>query len=123
VLLDKGVGFLVAGDGTGSSWNTGYLCLFGNVSGLDLVTESIDNFRLRSDEGDSCILDLLCELGVLGQEAVPAGNPASQICGSNRLTEATHPGWIISTPCSSAIRMMSSCAKYAATGVIPFPTW
>ena len=45
--------------------------------------------------------------------------------GGGRISKGqveTHPGWIMSTPCSSAILMISSWARYAPTGVRPFPT-
>ena len=96
-------------------------------AGLGLVAELVDDLRGRADEREAGLLDLARELCVLGEETISIdspGRPILRITASQMfIEEMPYPGWIISTPCSSAIRMMSSCARYAATGVRPFPTW
>lgn len=52
---------------TGDDWNTS---LNGKSSGLGLVTEGVDGLGAGTDECDTCIFNLLGELGVLREETV-----------------------------------------------------
>src|ERR1017187_10504788 len=50
--------------------HAGYLLATHDVYGRDFVAHEADGFGFRSDEGEAALLHALCEIGVLGQEAV-----------------------------------------------------
>ena len=77
---------------------------------LGLVAKRVDDFGRGADEGDARLLDLARELCVFGEEAVSARGAVSRPRGRAQGAGA-YPGWIMSTPCWSAMRMMSSCAR------------
>jgi hypothetical protein len=83
------------------------LWLLTECSGLCLVTQGVDNLGRRPDERDTGLLDLTSELGIFGQESIATSNNVSQARHSG-IENNTNPGWIMSTPCSSATRIISS---------------
>ena len=88
------------------------------LSGFGLITELINDLRRRPDECQTRHLHLAREFRVLREETVSTlKKTAQQKKKRDQLREAalwgrnpgmSYPGWIMSTPCSSAMRMMSS---------------
>lgn len=97
--------------------------LLTEAASLDLVPEAVDDFRLRADEEQSGRLNFLRELGVLGEEAVSGVNHRYAVLESNLRKKTCESYSHVARREESRTLMMSSCARYAATGVRPLPTW
>lgn len=70
VLLNELGSFVVRFDRAWSTGNDRNTSLNGKSSSLGLVTKGIDGLRAGTNEGNTSILDLLGELGILREEAV-----------------------------------------------------
>lgn len=70
VLLNELGSFVVRFDRAWSTGNDRHTSLNGKSSSLGLVTKGIDGLRAGTNEGNTSILDLLGELGILREEAV-----------------------------------------------------
>lgn len=107
ILLDEGSGLVIRLDGSWRSGNNWDFCLHGQSPRLGLVSQSVDGLGSGSDKSNTGVLDLFGKLGVLGEETVTKTRQHNP-CGQETPTD---PGWIMSTPCSRAIRIMSSWAR------------
>ena len=95
--------------------------LHGELASLDLIPQAVNHLRLGADEDEAGLLNLGCELGVFGQEAVTGVDPVSRGTEESAVVSRTGAGGVwaaeagleahMSTPCSSAIRIMSSWAR------------
>ena len=100
-------------DGTLGTGNDRHVLTNSRSTRRNLVSKGIDDLGRRTNEDHSVLLDLAGEFGVLREESVTfRDQPQLPLRPLRNLWARRYsPGWIMSTPCWTAILTISSIAR------------